>query len=126
VFSGYVSKDKLNENLNIGDVSLVIFNDSFKNVLMPSKYYGLLACKKPVILISCTQNDISRDIEKYKIGEKIKINDYKSLALCIERMAKQPEVVNLYSSNSINLYNEKYEKEKILKMYLDVVRKYAK
>lgn len=124
VFSNYVSKEELNENLNISDISLVVFNDDFKHVLLPSKYYGLLACAKPILLISNGENDISRDIHAYNTGFFIQSGHSDELINVIIQLSGNRELIGVLSQNAYALFREKYQKEKILAQYLEVVKKY--
>jgi len=124
VFKPYVDKEKLNESLNLADVHITIFNDEFKNVLMPSKYYGILACAKPIILITDGANDISRDINKYQIGIVIRKGDAQTLAGQLVHMLDEPKSIKAMSQAASTLYKEKYAKEVVLQKYSKVVKAY--
>lgn len=122
IFKGYVPKEDLNANLNTGDISLVIFDDDFKNVLMPSKYYGILACSKPIILISGDENDISRDINEYKVGYHIETGNYQKLVDTIIDLKLNRDKILELNNNAAFLYNTKYLKDRSLTRYIDMVQ----
>ncbi len=123
VFKPYVDKEKLNESLNIADVQIVIFNNSFKNVLMPSKYYGILATGKPVIAIADGANDISRDVDMYNIGYNVLKEDPRQLAETILELKNNKEKLDEFSKNVLQLYRNKYSKKIVFNKYSNIVQR---
>lgn len=123
-FEDYVQKDELNSSLNLADISLIIFDDTFRNVLLPSKYYGILACSKPIILISGADNDIKRDIEKYETGVNIKTGEYEKMAETLAELAHNPEKLASLGIHVKQLFECRYTKEKALNKYVETVKLY--
>ncbi len=126
VFENYVEKDQLNQNLNLADIQLVIFNNNFKNVLMPSKYYGILACGKPLILITDGENDITRDIKEYRIGFILQKGEGKQLADKLIELTQKVELREELSHKAKYLYKIRYTKQVVLQKYSEVIRRYDK
>ncbi len=116
-FLPYVEKEELNNNLNLADIHIIVFNDNFKNVLMPSKYYGILACGKPFILISDGQNDISRDVDRYGIGYSIQRGDSQGLVEILTSISMNKKKIDEIGTNSSRLYNSKYARNLVFDRY---------
>lgn len=126
IFKPYVEKEKLNESLNTGDIHITVFNDAFKNVLLPSKYYGILACAKPVILISDGENDISRDITQYNIGITVQKDKGQDLANKLLELKENQHTLPEISERVKKLYQSKYAKSVVLDKYSKVVSSLCK
>ncbi len=126
VFKPYVEKEKLNESLNTGDIHITVFNNAFKNVLLPSKYYGILACAKPVILIADGENDISRDINKYNIGITVQKDRGEDLAKQLLELKDNQRTLPEISKRVKELYESKYAKSVVLDKYSKVVKDLCK
>lgn len=124
IFEEYVQKADLNGSLNMADISLIIFDDTFRNVLMPSKYYGILACGKPVVLISGKDNDIKRDIARYNIGFSVTTGEHQKLTETLLTLAGNHGLRQDLALNVRNLFELKYTKEHALNKYAEAVRLY--
>lgn len=120
-FFPYTVKEDLNTSLNEADVHLIIFDNEFKNVLMPSKYYGILACGKPIILISSGENVISRDIVSYDIGFTVANNEPFRLRDILIKLSQEPETLIAMGQRARMLYMEKYRRELVLEKYKGII-----
>ena len=109
IFEGYAPLDQLEDHLGLADLSLVIFDSSFKNILLPSKYYGILASGRGVLLISGSENDISRDIKNTGCGCVFNHGESENLAKKLRDFAKNPDLVLHMGLRSRSLYDEKYD-----------------
>ncbi len=121
-FLPYVDKEELNENLNLADIHIIIFNDNFKNVLMPSKYYGILASGKPFIIIADGENDISRDIGSDHMGFVIRRGDSTGLLRILLDIAENKDKLLEMSEKAIRLYNEKYSRDLVFEKYRQLLK----
>lgn len=121
VFKPHVDKEKLNENLNIGDLHLIVFDSEYREVLLPSKYYGILACGKPMILISEANNDIARDLKDYGLGHQINKGESDTFTNLLLSLKQNPEKLKAMSEQAQSVYETHYKKEIILERYLEMV-----
>ncbi|MGE5558752.1 MAG: glycosyltransferase family 4 protein [Bacillota bacterium] len=121
VFQPYLPEDELNESLNAADISLVLFNGRFNGILLPSKYYGILASGKPVLLITDGQNDFTRDVERYDVGYIIKTGEAALLADLILRLPGNRKELAEKGMNARRLYLAKYKKETALQSYTKII-----
>lgn len=116
-FLPYVDKEELNSNLNIADIHMIIFNDDFKNVLMPSKYYGILASGRPLILITDSENDITRDIDRYNMGYIVERGNSQKLVDILLDILRNKNRLSEMGEHARRLYNERYAKELVFARY---------
>ncbi|MDR2506239.1 MAG: glycosyltransferase family 4 protein [Oscillospiraceae bacterium] len=117
VFEGYAPLETLSEHLSLADVALVIFDAAFRDVLLPSKYVGILASGRAVLLISGAESDISRDIAKHEAGEVFAHGASNELAAQLVRMSSHMAQARRMGRNARELYEEKYSGERIVEEY---------
>lgn len=117
VFEGYAPADRLEGHLGVADVSLVIFSEAFRDVLLPSKYYGILASGRGVLLISGCESDIRRDIEKFGIGHVFGHGECGKLADTLAALKGLPEELRHMGRKARELYETSYTQEAVLSVY---------
>ena len=117
VFEGYAPLDQLENHLATADVSVVILSEAFQNVLLPSKYYGILASGRAVLLISGCDSDIRRDIEAMDIGSAVGHGESQKLALTLLALRKLPKILKEMSVRARALYESEYSQQTILEAY---------
>lgn len=116
-FEGYAPADRLERHLGTADISVVIFDEAFRSILMPSKYYGILASGRGVLLISGSENDISRDIGRYDIGVSFRHGEADRLAETLRGLRLHPDKMAGMGRRARALYDEQYTQETILRAY---------
>ena len=80
VFIPFQPLDRLAESLSMADVSLIGIYLENEGVIMPSKFYGLLAVKKPIICVSDPKSEVVEILNQAKAGLHSSIDDPKELA----------------------------------------------
>lgn len=122
LFEDYAPLDRLEWHLGAADISIVVFNEAFRTVLMPSKYYGILASGRAVLLISGGQNDIARDILTEGIGLHFGHGEGEAIAEALEALAADPERLRAMGRRSRALFEHRYRSELFLEAYRDALR----
>jgi len=117
VFEGYAPLSQLENHLAAADVSVVILSQAFQNVLLPSKYYGVLASGRAVLLISGCESDIKRDIQAMDIGSFVNHGECQKLALTLLAFRKLPKILKEMGLRARALYENEYSQEKIVAAY---------
>lgn len=122
VFEGYAPADQLERHLGTADISIVIFDDTFRDVLLPSKYYGILASGRGTLLISGSENDIRRDIERENVGIVIDHGQPEILAQTLRRLKDEPQALQQMGQRARALYDARYTQATILAAYDQALR----
>jgi len=65
--------------LESGDVHLISMRPEVQGMLLPSKFYGALAVKRPVIFIGPKNNDLAQIIDQYQMGRVVLPDDESNL-----------------------------------------------
>ncbi|MBI5973001.1 glycosyltransferase family 4 protein [Staphylococcus caledonicus] len=86
---------------------------------VPSKNYGYLANKKPLILIMDKQSDIVKHVEEYNAGIQIGNGNAKGIQEFIETHSR--ESLNELGSNAYKLFKDKYTREHNTNKYFNLL-----
>lgn len=125
VFEGYAPASALERHLGTADVSVVVFSEAFRDILLPSKYYGILASGRGVLLISGCVSDISRDIAARGVGMTFGHGESDRLAGAIRALRDEPAALREMGAKARALYDERYTQERILEAYDAALRAVA-
>lgn len=117
VFEGYAPADQLQQHLGLADLSIVVLSAAFVNVLLPSKYYGILASGRGVLLISGATSDIARDIAGEDIGLCFDHGQGEAIAEALVALAKDRGRLAQMGQRARALYDARYAQEAILSEY---------
>jgi hypothetical protein len=87
-FRPYVPRDQLSESLSSVDAHLVSLKPSLEGLIVPSKFYGILAVARPVLFIGARDGELARLIEEYRCGIVVEPGDVEGLVRAIESLAR--------------------------------------
>lgn len=86
-FRPYVEREKLSESLSSVDAHLVSLKPALEGLIVPSKFYGVLAVARPVIFIGARDGELARLVETYHCGIVVEPGDVDGLVRAINKMA---------------------------------------
>lgn len=90
-FRTYVPREQLSESLSSVDAHFVSLKPSLEGLIVPSKFYGILAVARPVIFIGAHDGELGRLIEAYRCGVVVEPGDVEGLVRAIEMLARERE-----------------------------------
>ncbi len=123
VFQPYQPREQLSESLSVPDVHLISLKPSLEGLIVPSKFYGIIAAGRPSIFIGDTEGEIARILVKNQCGIAIQHGDGEKLAqqlLQLEKAGKidssifDPYVIRKIFNDSFNFYLSLNEWKKLL------------
>ncbi|HYH08070.1 MAG TPA: glycosyltransferase family 4 protein [Thermoanaerobaculia bacterium] len=86
-FRPYAPREKLSESLSAADAHLVSLQPSLEGLIVPSKFYGVLAVARPVIFIGAHDGELARVIREHRCGVVIAPGDVAGLTNAIAQLA---------------------------------------
>jgi glycosyltransferase involved in cell wall biosynthesis len=89
-FRDYAPREQLSESLSSADVHLVSLLPSLEGLIVPSKFYGILAVGRPVIFIGAPEGELARLIRENGCGFAVEPGDADALIAAIEELAQDP------------------------------------
>ncbi|ANR67284.1 glycosyltransferase family 4 protein [Staphylococcus equorum] len=119
VYDFLVGKD-YSDILNIADCCIVSLVNEGIGLGVPSKSYGYLAAKKPIIAIMDRNTDIVEQITSYNAGIHVKNNDFNEMKNFIEKNSK----ANLkdMGENAYKIFKENYTRNMSTNKYYDLLK----
>ncbi len=88
------SSSNLSESLGMGDLHLVTIKKGMCGLVVPSKFYGVMAAGRPTIFVGSSESEVARVILENRIGDVIASGASKELAASILRYRDNPERVD--------------------------------
>ncbi len=127
-FKPYQPLKRLGESLSVSDVHVVSLLPTVEGLIVPSKFYGILAVGRPVIYIGSERGDLARIITEEAIGRVVSIGDGDGLAHAIRLMAKDGEHTKEIGIRAKQVLDRRYSREWALSQWghvLDEAMSYA-
>ena len=92
-FRPYQPRERLAESLSAGDVHLISLRPEFEGLVVPSKYYGILAAGRPTLFVGAADGEIARNLALNRTGLSVAMGDGAALAKAVVELSRQPDRV---------------------------------
>jgi colanic acid biosynthesis glycosyl transferase WcaI len=93
-FMPYQEQRKLPYSLAVADVHWLSLNPRLEGLLVPSKFYGIAAAGKPIVIIADKNGEIARLLRKHGCGIVIAPGDVDALVNALRLLSTAPETVS--------------------------------
>jgi colanic acid biosynthesis glycosyl transferase WcaI len=107
-FRPYQPREVLSDSLSAADVHLVSLDPSLEGLVVPSKFYGILAVGRPVLYIGDAGGDLARLITTYDLGFVVAPGDAAGLAVAITALARDRPRAAAMGARGKTLYDERF------------------
>jgi glycosyltransferase involved in cell wall biosynthesis len=87
-FRDYAPREKLGESLSSADVQLVSLLPALEGLIVPSKFYGILAVGRPVIFIGARDSELAQLIREHGCGYAVEPGDTAGLIAAIDNLSQ--------------------------------------
>ncbi len=87
----YVPRESLGQMLSAADVHLITQAANTSGLIVPSKFYGILAAGRPSIYIGPADTEIALTIQEENVGEVLAIGDVAGFLAAIDQRLQKPE-----------------------------------
>ena len=111
LFAPYQPREALSESLSAGDAHLVSLQPQLEGLIVPSKFYGVLAVARPVIFIGAADGELARLIREHGLGYAIAPGDDDALVRAIEELANDRERAIAMGQRGRALYDARFAPE---------------
>jgi colanic acid biosynthesis glycosyl transferase WcaI len=92
-FRPYQPRDDLRFSLNVPDVHWLSLQPQLEGLIVPSKFYGIAAAGKPIVMIGSEEGEIARLIRQHGCGINVAPGDAKTLANTLQYWSTQPDII---------------------------------
>lgn len=107
-FAGYAPRERLSESLSEADAHLVTLLPALEGLIVPSKFYGVLAVARPVLFVGAPEGELARIIQSSECGFIIEPGDGEALADRIRELAGDRDRARAIGSRGLRLYEERF------------------
>ena len=104
----YVPREQLSENLSAADVHLVSLQPALEGLIVPSKFYGVLAVARPVLFIGARDGELARLIDAHRCGIVVQSGDGDALVRAIESLAANRAEAKAMGERGRALYLDRF------------------
>lgn len=104
-FRPYQPREQLGLSLTLGDVHLISLRPELEGLIVPSKFYGVLAAGRPVVFVGAPDGEIARQVGLADCGLIVAQGDSQDLAAVLLRLADAPVVCERMGSNGRGLFD---------------------
>src|SRR5205085_7095800 len=108
VFQPYVPLEQLSESLSAADVHLVSLQPALEGLIVPSKFYGIIAVARPAIFIGAQDGEIARLINESNCGYVVEPKDTESLVARIRHLAARRDEAEAMGRRGRALYESRF------------------
>ena len=121
----YQDKSELPQSLSIPDVHLISLRPELEGYIVPSKFYGVAAAGRPVVLIGDPQGEIGALIRDCECGAVVEQGDAAGLAETIARLHRDPALRAKWGANARRLIEKEYSKRRAFELWGSVLKQAA-
>jgi colanic acid biosynthesis glycosyl transferase WcaI len=125
-FHPYVTRAELPDSLAAPDVHLLSLLPALEGLIVPSKFYGILAAARPVVFVGDPQGEVARIIHEAQlgeaqIGEAVSVGDAPGLARVLRELRADPVHCQALGRAGHRLYCGRYTANRALEQWTQVL-----
>ncbi|MEY2906889.1 MAG: hypothetical protein RLZZ408_1360 [Verrucomicrobiota bacterium] len=114
--------ESLSESLGAGDLHLVTMKPGMSGLVVPSKFYGVMASARPCLFVGPEDSEVSRVIRAYGVGEVISPGDAGALVRAILRYRASQEMLAQEGERGLLLLREQDSLALLLKSVAGLIK----
>ncbi len=122
VLKQYQPREALGELLSLGNVHLVSVAENFSGLLVPSKFYGVLAAARPVLYVGPRESEVARVIEESQCGLVIEQGDSAGLVKAIETLHADPQLAQAMGRRAREVFERTFTRSHACERWLRLLQ----
>ena len=121
----YQPRQRLPESLGACDLSAIGLIPGAEDTVAPSKFYGILASGRGVVLIARRSCDLAQLVMQEGCGIVVEPGEAAELAEKLETLSQHPEQVATMGQRSLELYEQQFGMERSIDRYAALLERVA-
>jgi len=118
----YAPIERLSESLSAADAHLVTMLPETEGLVVPSKFYGILAVGRPVLFVGARDGELARLVREHGCGIAIESGDADGLARAIRELASDRQAARAMGRRGRALYEERFAPQIAFAKWEEVLR----
>ena len=124
-FQPYQPIDHLAVSLSVHDVHVVSLKPELEGLLVPSKFYAVLAAGRPVLFVGDPKAEMARRIDEADCGRAFPVGAHANLANTIRDLANHPEKLTEMGARAHALWRARFQRKQALATWQALLTKLA-
>jgi glycosyltransferase involved in cell wall biosynthesis len=116
-FIPYQEQKTLPYSLAVADAHWLSLNPKLEGLIIPSKFYGIAAAGKPIIVIADHNGEIARLVQRHGCGMVIAPGDADALVGALRLLSKAPETVSEMGRRARTMLEAHFTRQKALQRW---------
>jgi colanic acid biosynthesis glycosyl transferase WcaI len=116
-FMPYQPRELLAQSLGVCDAHWVSLNAKLEGLLVPSKFYGIAAAGRPIVMIGDPDGELGRLVTAHRCGFAVKPGDADALAGILRRLADEPDTVAQMGERARQLLEARFSRAQTLERW---------
>jgi colanic acid biosynthesis glycosyl transferase WcaI len=122
-FIPYQPHETLAQSLGVCDAHWVSLNPKLEGLIVPSKFYGIAAAGRPIIMIGDPVGELGRLVTAHGCGFGIKPGDAGALAAVLRRLADEPDTVAQMGARARHLLEARFSRAQALERWRQLLER---
>jgi glycosyltransferase involved in cell wall biosynthesis len=110
-FLPYQPVERLGESLSAGDLHLVSLLPTMEGLIVPSKFYGILAVGRPVVFIGSHEGELAGIVTKHNVGTVVGVGQPEALVQTILVYLSDANTRSAKGRNARTLFEMEYTQQ---------------
>jgi len=123
ILKPYQTRDSLGMLLTLGNVHLVSVAEQFAGLLVPSKFYGVLAAGRPILYVGPSSSEVAQVIEETQCGIIIAEGNSEGLVSALQLLRDNPALVQSMGLRARAVFEEKFTRTAACERWRQLLRK---
>jgi len=120
-FLPYQPRAALSDSMAAADVHWVSLLPTLEGLIVPSKFYGILAAGRPVIFIGDREGELAEVIHRSEVGGAVSVGDSAELVRLVLLLRSDARARHAMGSKARQLYREKYTAGRALEQWAELL-----
>jgi colanic acid biosynthesis glycosyl transferase WcaI len=116
-FMPYQDQKTLPYSLAVADVHWLSLNPKLEGLLVPSKFYGIAAAGRPIIVIADKNGEIARLVEEHGCGVVVAPGDAEALVEALQQLASAPAKASEMGRRARSMLDAHFTRQEALKRW---------
>ena len=122
LFLPYQPRENLCDSLAASDMHWVSLLPELEGLIVPSKFYGILAAARPTVFIGNPDGELARAIRAGQCGVTVALGDVDALVAAIRHLKNDPAHRDRLGANAYRRYREHYSAPRAFEQWAKIIR----
>lgn len=106
----YQPRSELGRSLSLPDIHWISLRPGFEGLIVPSKFYGVIAAGRPLIHVGAVDGEVAGLIAAGRCGYAVAEGDGAAFIAHVETLRRDPELCRSLGDNARTLYLQRFKR----------------